>query len=286
MPDDIARWLTGHARPLGTLTPGAPHDDLEPLGDALRDVRIVGLGESTHGTREFFRLKHRIAEFLVREAGFTTLALEAGASATRALDTYVRHGTGDPTRLIPAWDFGLGAPRRCSTSSSGCAPTTAICPRTGRCASSAWTPSAAPTPSKHSPPTCTKWPLSRRRTYANWSHWPRPTPPHTPTRNKPSCIAPKPSPDYTHLRTNDPAPPSHSMAAHPPHPPHPTQLRRRRPPFHLPLPRSPLTPADDYDGIAFVARSNCSRRLPAGDVSAAGQDGADGERLTGRSRPA
>lgn len=173
MPDDIARWLTGHARPLGTLTPGAPHDDLEPLGDALRDVRIVGLGESTHGTREFFRLKHRIAEFLVREAGFTTLALEAGASATRALDTYVRHGTGDPTRLIPAWDFGLGAPRRCSTSSSGCAPTTAICPRTGRCASSAWTPSAAPTPSKHSPPTCTKWPLSRRRTYANWSHWPR-----------------------------------------------------------------------------------------------------------------
>lgn len=105
MPDDIARWLTEHARPLGTLAPDAPHDDLEPLGDALRDVRIVGLGESTHGTREFFQLKYRIAEFLVREAGFTTLALEAGASATRALDTYVRHGTGDPTRLITHLGF-------------------------------------------------------------------------------------------------------------------------------------------------------------------------------------
>ncbi|WP_435603014.1 erythromycin esterase family protein [Streptomyces sp. bgisy130] len=105
MPDDLVRWLTEHARPLGTLTPGAPHDDLEPLGTTLRDVRIVGLGESTHGTREFFRLKHRIVEFLVREAGFTTLALEASASATRALDAYVRHGTGDPARLITRLGF-------------------------------------------------------------------------------------------------------------------------------------------------------------------------------------
>ncbi|PBC86621.1 erythromycin esterase [Streptomyces sp. 2224.1] len=105
MPDDITRWLTEYARPLGTLTPGAPHQDLEPLGEALRDVRIVGLGESTHGTHEFFRLKHRIVEFLVREAGFTTLAMEASASAARALDTYVRHGTGDPARLITRLGF-------------------------------------------------------------------------------------------------------------------------------------------------------------------------------------
>ncbi|MFJ3953066.1 erythromycin esterase family protein [Streptomyces libani] len=105
MPDDIARWLTEHASPLGTLTPGAPHHDLESLGTTLRDVRIVGLGESTHGTREFFRLKHRIVEFLVREAGFTTLALEASASAARALDAYVRHGTGDPARLITRLGF-------------------------------------------------------------------------------------------------------------------------------------------------------------------------------------
>lgn len=100
MPDDIARWLTEHARPLGTLAPGGPHEDLEALGDSLRDARIVGLGESTHGTREFFRLKQRIIEFLVREAGFTTLAMEASASAARALDAYVRHGTGDPARLL------------------------------------------------------------------------------------------------------------------------------------------------------------------------------------------
>ncbi|MFI9226881.1 erythromycin esterase family protein [Streptomyces rimosus] len=105
MPDDIARWLTEHARPLDALEPGTPHRDLGPLGEALRGVRIVGLGESTHGTHEFFRLKHRLVEFLVREEGFTVLAMEASASAARALDAYVRHGTGDPSRLISRLGF-------------------------------------------------------------------------------------------------------------------------------------------------------------------------------------
>ncbi|MEV5887006.1 erythromycin esterase family protein [Streptomyces sp. NPDC052020] len=105
MPDDIVRWLTEHAHPLSTLTPGAPTQDLKPLGEALRGTRIVGLGESTHGTSEFFRLKHRIVEFLVREEGFTTLAVEASQSAGHALDAYVRHGTGDPERLVARLGF-------------------------------------------------------------------------------------------------------------------------------------------------------------------------------------
>ncbi|WP_336322339.1 erythromycin esterase family protein [Streptomyces lavendofoliae] len=105
MPDDIARWLTEHARPLHTLSPGAPTGDLKPLGETLRGARIVGLGESTHGTAEFFRLKHRIAEFLVREEGLTTLAMEASESAARALDAYVRYGAGDPVRLVARLGF-------------------------------------------------------------------------------------------------------------------------------------------------------------------------------------
>ncbi|MFE2166073.1 erythromycin esterase family protein [Streptomyces sp. NPDC059447] len=105
MPDDIARWLNEHANPLSSLTPGAPAEDLRPLGEALRGTRIVGLGESTHGTREFFRLKHRIVEFLVREEGFTTLAMEASQSAAHALDRYVRYGTGSPERLVARLGF-------------------------------------------------------------------------------------------------------------------------------------------------------------------------------------
>ncbi|MCM9082395.1 erythromycin esterase family protein [Streptomyces spororaveus] len=105
MPNDLARWLHEHANPLSTLTPGAPTEDLRPLGEALRGTRVVGLGESTHGTGEFFGLKHRIVEFLVREEGFTTLAMEASQSAARALDAYVRYGTGAPERLVARLGF-------------------------------------------------------------------------------------------------------------------------------------------------------------------------------------
>ncbi|MER7822923.1 erythromycin esterase family protein [Streptomyces sp. NPDC096097] len=105
MSDAADRWLAAHARTLDTLDPGAPYADLEPLRGVLRDVKIVGLGESTHGTREFFRLKHRVLEFLVRDMGCTVLAMEAGESAARAVDAYVCHGVGDPTRLIARLGF-------------------------------------------------------------------------------------------------------------------------------------------------------------------------------------
>ncbi|MEV7560641.1 erythromycin esterase family protein [Streptomyces sp. NPDC089795] len=105
MSNGIEGWLAAHARTLDTLDPGAPYEDLAPLREVLRDVRIVGLGESTHGTREFFRLKHRVLEFLVRDMGCTTLAMEASESAARAVDAYVCHGVGDPVRLIARMGF-------------------------------------------------------------------------------------------------------------------------------------------------------------------------------------
>jgi erythromycin esterase len=75
-------------------------DGLGQLGAAVRapaaggGVRVVGLGESTHGTAEFFRLKHRLVEYLVTAHGFRTFAMEASASATggRRVRTGPGHG--------------------------------------------------------------------------------------------------------------------------------------------------------------------------------------------------
>ncbi|MET9969858.1 erythromycin esterase family protein [Streptomyces sp. NPDC006356] len=103
--DGVDRWLTEKALPLKKLSPGGPFDDLEPLHGVLRDVRVLGMGESTHGTREFFRLKHRILQFLVRDMGFTALAMEASESAARAVDSYVNGGPGDAARLIARLGF-------------------------------------------------------------------------------------------------------------------------------------------------------------------------------------
>ncbi|MGW6979079.1 erythromycin esterase family protein [Streptomyces sp. NPDC054932] len=105
MPDDITRWISANALPLSDLSPGGTYGDLQPLRETLRDVRIVGLGESTHGTREFFLLKHRLLEFLVREMGCRALAMEASQSAALAVDAYVGGAPGDAAQLVSRLDF-------------------------------------------------------------------------------------------------------------------------------------------------------------------------------------
>ncbi|GAB3136995.1 erythromycin esterase family protein [Microbispora hainanensis] len=94
--EQVTQWLRARAIPL---------DGLAPLRIALNGVRVVGLGEATHGSREFFLIRHRLLEFLVEELGFTTLAVEASASASRAVDDYVQGGSGDPVEALAGLGF-------------------------------------------------------------------------------------------------------------------------------------------------------------------------------------
>jgi len=80
-------------------------DDLEPLRSLVGDARIVSLGEATHGTREFFLMKHRILRFLVERMGFTAFAIEATWPEANRLDRYVRTGDGDPAVLLSGLYF-------------------------------------------------------------------------------------------------------------------------------------------------------------------------------------
>src|SRR4029077_9519365 len=70
-------WVTGTAIPLSGTGPTLALDDLAPLQDLIGDAHIVALGEDTHGTREFFRMKHRIIEYLASQMGFGIFAIEA-----------------------------------------------------------------------------------------------------------------------------------------------------------------------------------------------------------------
>ena len=51
----VVAWLRQAAIPLRHVEAGHGFADLEPLKQIWKDVRIVGLGEATHGTREFVR---------------------------------------------------------------------------------------------------------------------------------------------------------------------------------------------------------------------------------------
>ncbi|HVG24865.1 MAG TPA: erythromycin esterase family protein [Thermoanaerobaculia bacterium] len=97
----VSTWLREHAIALRSAEPGAPLDDLAPLASTLRDARIVGLGEATHGSHELFTLKHRLIELLITRLGYRVIAFEGTASGGAAIDAYI-HGSGDRAAAMNA----------------------------------------------------------------------------------------------------------------------------------------------------------------------------------------
>jgi len=93
--DEDLAWLRRHASPLHSVSPASPDDlDLTRFRDVVGSARIVALGESTHGTSEFFVVKHRLLEYLVCELGFTVFAIEANQLAVERINRYVQGGEG------------------------------------------------------------------------------------------------------------------------------------------------------------------------------------------------
>ena len=101
----LADRLLERAVPLEGTDPTDDLGDLAPLEDTLADARVVGLGEATHGTREFFRLKHRLIRFLVERLDYRLVAMEANFAETLAIDEYVLHGRGDPRDALDGIRF-------------------------------------------------------------------------------------------------------------------------------------------------------------------------------------
>src|SRR5579863_488234 len=99
------QWMRQNAIPLKTVEAGHGFDDLQPLGQMVGNARIVELGEATHGTREFFQLKHRVIEYLASQKGFTIFSIEGNMPEAYRLNDYVLHGVGDPKELLKGLYF-------------------------------------------------------------------------------------------------------------------------------------------------------------------------------------
>ncbi len=66
-------------------------EDLRWL-DPLANKSVVGLGEATHGTAEFFDAKHRIFRYLVENHGYKVFAFEADFGESLFIDHAVQAG--------------------------------------------------------------------------------------------------------------------------------------------------------------------------------------------------
>lgn len=94
--------LRSAATPLGGTDPESLLDTEAAgvLRGEFEDASLVALGETSHGAREQFRLKHRLIRFLVEEMGVRAFALEEDANWVREVDAYVTDGEGDIEELL------------------------------------------------------------------------------------------------------------------------------------------------------------------------------------------
>jgi erythromycin esterase len=101
----VTAWFKGAAIPLDSTEPASGLKDMERLDVVIGNARIVAMGESTHGTREFFQMKHRMLEYLVEEKGFTVFGIEANWPESLAVNEYVLNGSGDAQQALDGLYF-------------------------------------------------------------------------------------------------------------------------------------------------------------------------------------
>ena len=103
--ENIARWIRTNSIPLDTVKFNSGFKDMEPLKELLALSKIVALGEATHGTREFFQVKHRMLEFLVNNLDFHLFGIEASLPDTMTVNEYVLNGKGNPAEAVGSMLF-------------------------------------------------------------------------------------------------------------------------------------------------------------------------------------
>jgi protein-L-isoaspartate(D-aspartate) O-methyltransferase len=85
-PVTLAHLVREAAEPIESIDAG----DLGAVLERISGSRLVLLGEATHGTSEFYRMRARITQELVRTHGFRIVAVEADWPDARRVNRYVQ----------------------------------------------------------------------------------------------------------------------------------------------------------------------------------------------------
>ena len=104
-PQQPVHWIRDHVLALDSIEPATDEndsfEDLEPLAEVLEGVRVVLLGEQSHGDGTTFLAKARLVQFLHQRLGFDVLAFESGMYDCLAVHTALK--TDVPTPVVGAY---------------------------------------------------------------------------------------------------------------------------------------------------------------------------------------
>ncbi len=81
----VSKLVRETAEPIDSIDAAS----IDALIDRIGDARLVLLGEATHGTSEFYRMRARISRALIERRGFNFVAVEADWPDAGRVDDYV-----------------------------------------------------------------------------------------------------------------------------------------------------------------------------------------------------
>ena len=89
------------------VTPNETTDltELIPFKKLFNDKKVLGMGEATHGTKEFFNMKAKMFKFLVTQCGYRIFTIEATYGGTLKVNDYVLYGKGDAVSAMKEMEF-------------------------------------------------------------------------------------------------------------------------------------------------------------------------------------
>lgn len=101
-------YISKFIYPIKTFNPDERDDsDLLILNKLIGDSKIVGLGESTHGSSEVYQMKYRISEYLIAHQDFNVFSLEANMPESFLMNQYIQEEKGNPKDILKGMYFWL-----------------------------------------------------------------------------------------------------------------------------------------------------------------------------------